>query len=166
MDALKLLADTNVKIGEARGILIELQNTETIYLQEREQKTVVKIQEILDSSKEIVAEINGNYEQVQHFYNTVVSYVEFLSKIQDEFSVMMKEFDEHSQLWEKQAFIEQTRLDTISKDLKLQSERIEREKGDIETARQSISKEKRLIESRQKQIKSALVVLKQKENGR
>lgn len=103
MDSMKALADTNMKIGEAKGTLLKLQEQETSYLKEREEKVHARIQKILDDSKELLAEAQANYSKIKELHDTVSSFSSFLSSAYDFFIGILKDFREKNDLWDNQA---------------------------------------------------------------
>lgn len=164
MSALQTLADTNVKIGEAKGILADLKAQETTYFQEREQATIVKIQSVLEDSETILAKINGNYAEVTQFYTEVSSFVGFLKEIQQNVSDSIANFNVHVTEWERQTDEERKALDLLARQLDVQQHGIETDKKVIAEGKKKMKEDLRLIGSRQAQIKEALQVLENKKN--
>lgn len=163
MDALQTLADTNVKISEAKASLLAIQQSETTYLEEREKKAIAKINDILDASDGIIKKIHSNHHEVTQFYNTVSSYVSFIAEIQEKLDLLIGEFNKQSDLWNKKTKEQEKKLGEIQKTLEIQQKNIETDKKSLERQKKSIEKEKLLIESRQAQIANALQVLAKKQ---
>lgn len=163
MEALELLAKTNVQIGTAKGILAELQKTEVTFLEEREKKTIQTIVKILDKSDETIKQIGRNYEDVKSFHNTVSSYVGFLTEMQEKFSVLVDSFEKKAELWEKSVMEKEQELKIVQRNIKVQQQAIETDKKSIERGLKTLEIEKQVIESRQAQITEALAVLHKKQ---
>lgn len=163
MTAMETLANTNVKIGEAKGILQKLQEIETTYLEEREKATVLKIDSILNESEHLLSKIHSNHEEINHFYSTTASFVGFLSEIQDKFLKTITSFNQKADQWEEYVKKTQSKIDLLNRDIKVQQQGIETDKKSIEKGLKAIENGKKVIESRQAQIASALAVLEQKQ---
>lgn len=165
MTALETLAQTNVKVGEAKGILENLKLTEMSYLEEREKATIIKIQSILDESETIVSKIKGNYEEVTTFYANVCVYVEFLSEIQRKVAVVIKTFNKNVIAWEESVKREEDRLGLLRRDIEIQEKKVAIDKKSLIAGFKKLADEAKLIESRQAQLISALQIIEKKKNG-
>lgn len=143
MDSMKALADVNIKISEAQNLLFKLQETETEYLVEREGKAVERIQKVLEDSKEILSEIDKNYEKVQQFASTITSFSETLNKSFDSFVKLLSDFRERSDLWDKE--------------VKATEEKIDLEKRDIHTQRIQIENDTKANQQKEKMLKDEWV---------
>lgn len=164
MTALETLAQTNVKIGEARGILADLKLTETSYFEEREKATIEKIQAVLDDSEGIVAKIHDNYYEITQFYADITSFVGFLSQIQESVQTTIESFNKKVDVWEGQTKREEERLGVLRQNVETQQKQLDIDKKSRTEALKKIKDEKQLINSRQQQIAEALKVLEQKTN--
>lgn len=165
MTAMETLAQTNVKIGEAKGILENLKLTEMSYLEEREKTTIVKIQSILDESEVLVSKIKGNYEEISTFYANTCTYVEFLSEIQKKIAVTIESFNQNVTIWEESVKKEENRLFLLRRDIDIQEKKIEIDKKTLDAGFKKLANESKLIESRQAQLSSALKIIEKKKNG-
>lgn len=135
MEALQALADTNIKISEAKGALFKLQETETEYLVVREKKAMDRIEKTIADSREFVDEANKNYEEVKNFALDASSFAESLIKAQGTFHKMLEEFEERNVIWEQEIGKQQDEIAEEKKNLKAQ-------KTVIENDRKSLSKAK------------------------
>ena len=73
MEALKALADANVKVSEVRGTIAKLKSEESAYLEEREKKALERIQIILDESESVLKEALSNYKAIHQFAKTLLN---------------------------------------------------------------------------------------------
>ncbi len=165
MKAMETLANTNVEISKAKGILFDLKVEESTYLEEREQRVIKAIEKILEDSEGIIEKINGNHQEVTNFYNTVVSFVGFLSEMQEKLHVVIGDFNKNADQWEEKCKKEEERLATIARNLEAQSKGIAIDKKLIADGFKKLEEDKKLIESRQAQLASALQVIEKKKNG-
>lgn len=164
MSQLQLLADTNVKIGEARGILADLEATKDNYLEEREKATIAKIADILRQSTNMIEQMNSNYTEIKSFHDTVISMVTFLSDIQTGVSNVVADFADQQTLFEEYVNQKETEFSSMQQNLELQTSAIKADKASIAQQYKSIAADKALIESRQQQIISAMKTLDAKKN--
>lgn len=162
-DTIKALADMSLQISDARQTLIELQNTETAYLEEREKKTIKQIQNIFDKSEDLLKKINKNNEEVKTLYSVVSGYKSFLEEGQDKFAKLLEEFNERSTLWTK--FVEEKykEFGEIEQEAKQTKKQIEEDKEDIKNKQEEIRKDKIKIEDQREIIKRAIERLKNKQ---
>jgi hypothetical protein len=93
MAALKSLADTNIKISDAKTALSKLKELETSYLLEREEKEAKAVEKVLDGSRKLILEAKRNYEEVQQFNNTVSSFADFLLEAYGSFKELVGAFE-------------------------------------------------------------------------
>lgn len=144
MEALKFLAETNLKIGEAKTLLQTLQEDETKYLVGRENKVLARISVLLDDSAAILAESSGNYEKVKELYEAVCSFADLLAHAHDDF----KAFEEQS--LEKIA-LEEARLRNIEGTIADQRQQINVDRVKIENWTKSLNqREEKLIDDTRK----------------
>lgn len=164
MTALEILADANVKIGTAKGSLLALQAEETVYLDEREKKALIRIQAVLDDSEDIVKKIEGNYAEIKQFHTDVTTFVEFLVEIQEKVHTTITTFNKKADVWEEQTKREENRLSLLRRDVETQQKQLDIDKKERMAMMKKIKDEKQLIASRQQQIAEALKILEQKTN--
>lgn len=154
-DTLKLLADANVKISDAKATLEQLEATKTDYLKLREEKTKEDIQKILNDSKGLVEEIHKNYKSVQVLCSVVSSYTVFLSEMQDKFSNMFSDFEKRNELWEKNVAAQKKELSEYQRIVKQDAEDIQSKEKILNETAERLKREKALIESRQQALQTS-----------
>lgn len=164
MNLVKVLADTNMKISEAKAALFKLQENETEYLELREKKAVARIQKMLEDSRELLTETEQNYNEVHRFHETVSKFAEYLVSSHVKFSELLEDFKKRSEVWDAYVDKQNSDLSEIRKNIKSDQVRIINDREGIDRAMKKIESEKSVIESRQAQIKIALEVLNKK-NG-
>lgn len=156
MDVLKVLADTNIKISEAKNTLFKIQEDETEYLKKREEKALVKVQKVLDESKEILDKAHSNYEDTHKFCQTISNYSDFLGEAHGKFTDMLDLFNEKNELWDKNAKLQYEEIARQRKIVEQDTKDIETREKAIKEALKIIENEKILIASRQASLKIAL----------
>ncbi len=154
MDSMKALAQTNMEISKARGLLFQLEETETIYLENREKKAMDKIKKALDESKGLLIETNKNWSEVQGLYETASKSSVFLGEMYENMDGIIKDFTERSKSWEEHI---DTQLEEIAKqnqDIKIQRVEIENSKTMLLKRDKSLKEAQILLESRQAALES------------
>lgn len=134
MNAVKALADTNMKISEAQDTLFKLKASEEAYIEEREKKTLAGIQKLIDDSSALVDEARENYTKVQAFSGEVSNFVNSLFILSEQFTKLIDSFDKRNAEWE---------VNVARKDKEIADARknIEIDKAKIETDRKRIKEQ-------------------------
>lgn len=160
MKTLRELSQAEMKVNEAKADLSNIQESKDAFLKDRQAETVQKISDIWKESSEITNKIGQNYEQVHTFYTTVSTLASFVGEAHEKFNELVKDFNEYSEEWEKNATEEWEKLREFKKDVDHQALLVK--EGQKTNARIKEENEKELgrIASRQKQIKSALEEIK------
>lgn len=156
MDAMKDLAQTNIKVSEARNLLFKLQEDETSYLEMREKKVMNRINFTIEESRKVIEETKSNWTEIKSLYTVASDMVSTLNKLSLSLTESVTDFIEMNEQWERDIGKQQDDLEEIRRELKIENSVIENDKKDIKRHRKLIEEEKTLIESRQAQIKSAL----------
>jgi chromosome segregation ATPase len=154
-DTLKELSDLNIKISDAKNTLLELEQKETKYLEDREKKTLVKINKILVESSDLLTQTHQNYEKIHQFCSVVSNYADFLEEAHQKFSKMLETFGKRNEQWEDN-YRELTAELSRQRKIVEQDEKTlkEREKR-IDEATESLKKERTHLESQQETLKVA-----------
>lgn len=161
MESLKALADTNMSISEAKGILFKLQETETEYLVEREKKAVARIQKSLEESDSLIKETYANYEEIKNLSNTVSLFSNFLSESYTKFQEMVSFFSEQSNLWEKDMQRQERQISEIKEKMKAERIIIQNDKESIERRQKQLKDDQRRIEDQRQTLARSIERLKQ-----
>jgi len=160
MQMLKEMADTNVRISDAKNLLFKLQEDETVYLEAREKKAMVKINKVFEDSKDLLDKTYKNYEEIHQFCQKVNEYADFLSETHTKFQKILEVFEKKNELWEKnvkntnEEIAKQRKIiEQDSKAIKIREERIDEEN-------EKIKKEREHLESQQVALSVAFKVEK------
>lgn len=149
MESMKVLADTSMKISEAKGVIFKLQETETEYLVEREEKAMTRINKLFSDSKDLLDKTKNNHEEIRKYAATVSEFHEFLNKTFDTFQSLLSNFNERNDLWERNIRKKEEEMASMKEEIKAEQKLIEIDKKDIEEKRKSIKQAQEQIESRQ-----------------
>jgi len=155
MESLRLLAETTIKISEAKNTLQELKSKQEEYLTLREDMAQKHIQKILEESKELLENTHSNYTKVNVFCREVMSYADGLSEMQVGVQNLLETFKNKAIQWEKNAELQTIELSHQKKLVEQDKENLKEWEKRIEKDKKNIEKEKALIESRQKALETS-----------
>lgn len=161
MNSIKALADTNVKIGEARGVLEALKKEESVYLEQREKKAVEVVDKVLADSKEVLKEATENYQEVKDLLNSASSFADFLKEAYSSFTTLVGRFSEKSEIWEKEVARQQEEFAVIRQQISDDRVRIKNDREAIQREREVLSNEKRKIDDQRATLERAINRLKE-----
>lgn len=145
MTALRGLADINMQIGAARGILTTLQEQETEYLVSREKKAVDRITKVLQESSDLVEETNKNYDQIIEIVETVKSGAGFLAKVYASFKEYVSIFEKAKTAWERDIENQETTISEVKKALRVERVKLDNEKKSLDDTRAKLIEDERKI---------------------
>lgn len=161
MDALKALAEVNLKVSEARNHLTKLQEEETEYLVSREKKAVERIQNVLILSHSLVEETNKNYEIIEQFGKDVGEGADLLSKAVDAFQSLTESKDEHYKLWEKDIKGQEDTIVALRNGLKVDLSTIESARKQVEGAKVKLAQDRKTLDDDRAEVNRAIKRLKE-----
>lgn len=161
MDSMKALADTNVKVSEARAIFEDIKKTESVFLVERERKALIIIDKVIVDSKTILDEAKGNYDQVMDLYRTISEFSEFLSKEYTSFKSLLDDFDRRNIEWTAQTNLRQTEIDAIMVQINSDKVRIKNDREGIDRDRDKLAIDRKKLNDDRGVVDRAIIRLKQ-----
>lgn len=161
MDALKALSEVNLKVSEARNLLVKLQEQETEYLVSREKKAVDAVQNVLAQSHELVEETNKNYDYLQNLSKSVSEGVRFLAEASEAFKSLAELKDEHYTLWERDIKNLESTVTSLRNGLKVGLEAIESDKRQVEAGNAKLKEDQRKLNDDRKEVERAIKRLKE-----
>lgn len=141
MKSAQALAATNLQISEARVALTALQEEETAYLVTREKKATDRIQKVVDESRHLVTEMQGNYQEVHELLQTASDFAVSLVKIHASFSEALSEFEEKNIAWEKSIGKQQDDIEEVRKVLNVDKTKVKNDQKTIELRNKAIENE-------------------------
>lgn len=154
-NTLKQLADTNVKVSEAKDVLERLKSMEVEYLESREKKVRDKVQKVLNESKDLLEETRKNYQSINTLCDTVVSYVDFIKEIQGKLENLQKERDKVNTLCEENITLQKKELSELRKTVDQDTRLLKEREEVLSQVSDRLQKEKALIESRQQALQTS-----------
>lgn len=162
MDALKALADVNLKVSEARNLLTKLQEGETEYLVSREKKAVDRIQSVLAESTQLLEETTKNYEVIHDLAKSVTQTAKFLSDAHRDFGLLIEEKDKHYEAWEGDIKVQEEGIVSLRNGLKVDLSTVESARKQVESDKISLERERKKIEDQRGTLARAVARLKPK----
>jgi len=161
MDAVKALADTNIKISEARDTLAKIKALESSYLSDREKKAIEMIEKIIKDSENLLKEAKNNYEEIISLYNTVSGFSSFLTDSYGKFKEMLVEFEKKNILWTASLNAREEELSQISATIRLDKVRIKNDRESLNRKEEDLKLERRKINDDRAVIDRAITRLKE-----
>lgn len=160
MESMKALADLNMKLSEGKNSLYRLQEQESEYLEEREEKAMRRIQEVVDASRGMVREANENYSRIMELSRETAAFIDEVNKVQALFQETLRDFNERNQLWEKEMERQQNQIDEAKRLIMIDRNLVENERKSIERARISLAEDRKRVESDRGTVDRAIKRLK------
>lgn len=160
MNALKALADTNLKVSEARNVLFKLQEDEMEYLEIREKKALIKIQKALSDSQELIDETHKNYEKVTDFCQIISNYFDFLDKTHEKVQKMIDSFNERNEIWDKSFTKQQEDIAYQKRLISQDSKMLDTKEKQLNEMKVRLKKQQEHLESRQATLEASYKVEK------
>ena len=145
MDSVKALAETNVKISEAKNALFKLKEDETSYLLIREKKVLKSIQKLHDDSAEIIKETKNNWKEVHELLNEASTLATFIIEAQGNFHKLLENFEEKDKLWQESVKKQEKETEEIKKLIKKDTVQIANDKKTLARERELIAIDKRKL---------------------
>ena len=139
MEALKALADANVKVGEVRGIIAKLKLEEKAYLEEREKKALSRIQKILEESETVLKEALANYEAIHQFARDTTELASFVQESYGEFKTLQATFDDYTVNWESNISAKEKSLQDLQRKIKIDRVQIEMDREGVRAAEKRVA---------------------------
>lgn len=161
MEALKALADTNLKISGAKESLFKLQETETEYLVTREKKAMDRIEKTIADSRAFVDQAKQNYESVRDFALEASSFAESLVNVQKIFHKSLEGFEERNVIWERDIGRQQDEIAEEKKSLTMQKTVIENDRKSFNQAKAQHAIDEKKLAGEWEELKRALIRLKE-----
>lgn len=161
MQALKALSDTNLKVSEARTILINLQETETEYLIGREKKAMERIQKVHDDSADLLKGTQENYRAVSEILAIVSGASDSLAEAYKDFKALLADFDERNALWQENCQNWESGVVEARKLMKIEQAKIENGKKSNEIAAAKIAEDRKKLDSDRGTVERAINRLKE-----
>ena len=145
MDSVKALAETNMQISEAKNILFRLQSEETDYLVSREKKVMDRIDELYQTSKTTLDEIQNNYVGAYEILQMASENTKYLKESYSKFQVLISDFSKRNEAWEEEVSKQEERFTNIKKGLNVDTVKIANDRKSIELEQLKMVQDRRKI---------------------
>ena len=161
MDALNALVQANLSVSDAKNKLVKLKEEENVYIAEREREALARIQSILDESNEILTNINTNYAEIKHIYETVSNIAAFLDESHAKLQGLHTLFTQKTELWEQEIAEKEKSMEELKKNLQVQTTLIENEKVSLKSKEKSLKAFERKLNDERGTLERAVARLKE-----
>lgn len=164
-DAVKELSEISVKIAEGRAVLSDIESATDTYLEEREQEAVKRIEQVLENSSKLLAEIGHNQDELVKYRRELDGYCAELRYFHERITRIRTDFEayfatENEKLDAKLKEIDQLRIDN-----KKESSRLSVERKSLEGERRKLDKELRVVADRQAMLERGFKELTSKKKN-
>ena len=160
MEGLQALAQTTMKVSEAKANLYKLEETETEYLVAREQKAMDRIRKVHDDSAALLQETQTNYAEVHQILRTVGEASAFIGEAYTAFKALLTDFEARNEAWEANCKAWEDHTKAVKDALKVERTKIENEKVSIETTKKGIAEDRRKVDDMRQTLDRAIKRLK------
>jgi len=143
MDSLKALADVNERVSKAVELVEKLKLEESVYIKEREEIAVKKINDVLLESQTVLQEALKNYIIVHDLSKTAASFTEKIEKTYTDFEETKKTFTKFTGVWEKNIAAREEELNEIKKLIKVDRIQVKNDKEALERREKAIKEDER-----------------------
>lgn len=161
MDTLKALAETTMKVSEAKSTLIKLEETETEYLVAREKLAMERIQKVHDDSAEILKQTQTNYVDAQALLATVSTAASFMDGAYTRFTELTELFNARNAAWEANCATWEAEVTKTKNQIKVEQVKIENGKKANEQMVLKLANDQRKLDSDRGTIERAVARLKE-----
>jgi len=160
MDSLKSLAETNIEVSKAKELLFNFRKEESVYLEEREAKTLALVQKIMDESQEVLKGAFKNYEEIQSLSRESSQFATFLTELYADFTELRTLFEEKTAEWEKSVKETEKQLEEVKKQIKIDQVQIKNDRESIAREKVLLKQEKRKMADERETLVRAINRLK------
>ena len=161
MEALKALADANVKVSEVRGTIAKLKSEESAYLEEREKKALERIQIILDESESVLKEALSNYKAIHQFAKDTTELADFVHESYEDFTKLKETFHDYTKAWEENIKRKEISLAELQKKIKIDKVQVENDKEAVRVAEKRVALDRIRNRDERGTLERAIIRLKE-----
>lgn len=162
IEALKGLADLNIRVSDMRNTLSTLEKEEETFLLSREKKELKRIEALLEDSKDILSQTQTNFQEAKEFQSSVIALSDYLKEAHDKFQGIVALYEEKSSEWDKEIEAQEMEVSKIKQELRVERIKIESENKAIISAKKVLEEGNRKLESDRGTLARAIERLKAK----
>ena len=161
MESVKVLAETNMQISEAKNLLFAVKKEEQTYILKREREVSERIDALYLTSKQTLDDIKENYEGVKTLLILSQEATSHLKETYGELATYITESDENSKKWQEIIKVKEEDFINLKKGLDIERTLIENDKKAIKTIQASLDIDRRKIADDRGTLERAFNRLKQ-----
>lgn len=162
MEALKSLAETNLKVSEVKGTLATMKVEEGAYIKKREEKTLKAIEKLVKESSVVLGDAYQSYNDVHNLSKSSSEFALFLSEAHQDFLALKDTFEESTEAWKDHVEALEAGLEEVKKQIKLDKEEVKRDQDEIRKMTKVMNTEKKKLIDERETLKRAIIRLKEK----
>jgi len=155
-NAIKELADTNMKISEAKNSLSKLKDIEVSYIEEREKKTINKIDNILKDSQDVLDKVKENYSSAHDLHNSAIVMSSSVEELTEKLIKLVDLFNENSTNWDKEVESKEKELLSIKNQLKTYKTKIDNDRLALLSKEKTIKQKERFVNDKYETLLRAI----------
>jgi len=161
MDVVRALAETSVKVSEARALLESMKTDQAKFVAERELKALEAVDKALTESKTTLDQASNNYEEAKVLLASISGFSDYLKDAHLEFKKLITSFKERSDLWDFMAKERENIADEQKKQLLIGTAKLSAERESIEQQKKAVERDKAKIKDDRETIERAITRLKE-----
>ena len=161
MDALKALSDTNLKVSEAKVLLLSLQKEETTYLQAREERVMEKIEALLADSADILKKAEQNYVEVHDITRSATEFSDLLASAYADFKHVRELFEQKEHSWNNSVKSREDTIKELRQVLSVDRQLLVNDQESLERARKALEIDRQKLKDGEEELKRSIKRLKE-----
>ncbi len=156
---LEQLSKISEEISSAKVTLIEAKKNVEEFYKKREIEANEKLKDFLAKSKDLIEEINANYEKVQKFYAEIHQSNQFISEFNENIKDLIAKLSKDTEEFDKFISENTERLTSWQKELEIKEKEHETKQKTLQSQQELIKKELKLLASREKTLQASYKAL-------
>lgn len=160
METLQKLAQTNLEISNAKNALYLLKQDENAFIEEREKKTLERLEQLFRDSEDIINKTKGNYDEVSELLTTVTEFSKFVAESQGNLHNIFTLFEEREGVWQEKVAKHEAAIADVQRGIIVQQVFLSNEKKNIQKGWDDLAVERVKIKDAWGEIERELKRLK------
>jgi len=160
MQALQALSEVNIKISEARNLLLELQEKETEFIVLREKKVLKRIDEVIKESQNLLSIVDQNYKHISEITVGIADFNEKIGRLSAEYTSLIAEFEAENEEWERRIGRQLDDIATQKQNLKILEAFLQNQREGIQQEREKLVEDQKILHKDRQSLKNAIIRLK------
>jgi len=160
-DTVRELSQLGVAIAEGRAVLEKLKSETTTYVTEREEKAIQKVKEILEESRDALAEVDKNHETLTSYLTDARAYVRSITGLYDTFAQLVLTFEKSTDALEDQLDRKRAEIAKVQLEIRRQFSHLAGERAALKSDKIKREEEWRKIHDRAATLERGIKRLKE-----